>query len=63
LRFSCSVSTAAVLHQAIPQAAASGLLALAGLLASARWARRTRPRTVGLLAGGGLLTGALLLLI
>ena len=51
----------AVLHQAIPQAVASGLLALAGLLASARWAR-TRPRTVGMLAGGGLLAGALLLL-
>lgn len=52
----------AVLHQAIPQATASGLLALAGLLASARWAG-TRPRTVGMLAGGGLLAGALLLLI
>ena len=52
----------AALHRAMPQATASGLLALAGLLASARWAR-ARPRKVGMLAGGGLLAGALLLLI
>ena len=51
----------AALYQAMPQAAASGLLALAGLVAAARWAPG-RPRAAGVLAGGGLLAGALLLL-
>jgi hypothetical protein len=51
----------AALHQAMPQVAASGLLALAGLLTAARWAP-SRPRAAGVLAGGGLLAGALLLL-